>query len=377
MMTNNETASPHPGFYLREELDERGWTQRDLAYVLGCPDQAVHLIISGKRAITPDTAKALALALDVSPELLLNLQKSHDLSRAREPSDAIARRARLQQAYPIREMIKRGWLSDPSSIDELEIMVAAFFGAANVNDVPNIEHAARKTSYAEVTPIQMVWLHRVRQLAAALPTRRYSEAALRVAIDDLENLLLAAEEARHVPRILAECGVRFVVVEQLPGSKIDGACFWLNDGATPVVGMSLRFDRIDNFWFVLRHELEHVLRRHGVASYLVDENLEGGEEAAHDALPDEEKMANRAAANFCAPHEEFEDFVVRYHPLFSEEIITEFSSQVNRHPGLIVGQLHRRFGRHNFLRRHLSHVREIVVRSALTDGWGQIAPVTI
>ena len=66
-----------------------------------------------------------------------------------------------------------------------------------------------------------------------------------------------------------------MVVEALPGSKIDGACFWL-DPTTPVIAMSLRFDRIDNFWFVLRHELEHVLQRHGQSAPVLDIELDGG-----------------------------------------------------------------------------------------------------
>ena len=180
-----------------------------------------------------------------------------------------------------------------------------------------------------------------------------------------------------MPRVLAECGVRFVVVEPLPNSKIDGVCFWINNGLVPVVGLSMRYDRIDNFWFVLRHELEHVLQNHGNSSYMVDEELEGKRASVDEDLPEDERTANIAAADFCVPRKSFEDFVIRNHPLFSEEIVVEFADQVKRHPGLVVGQLHRRFCRYNFLRRHLSRVREIVVRNALTDGWGQIAPITL
>jgi len=79
-------------------------------------------------------------------------------------------------------------------------------------------------------------------------------------------------EARKVPRILAEHGIRFLIVESLPSAKIDGVCFWLND-VSPVVALSMRFDRIDNFWFVLRHELEHVVQRHGLSKMMLDANL--------------------------------------------------------------------------------------------------------
>ena len=63
-----------------------------------------------------------------------------------------------------------------------------------------------------------------------------------------------------MPRIVSECGIRLAIVECLPNAKIDGVCFWLNK-YSPVIGLSMRFDQIDNFWFVLRHEIEHVLRR--------------------------------------------------------------------------------------------------------------------
>ena len=63
-------------------------------------------------------------------------------------------------------------------------------------------------------------------------------------------------------RILMECGIRFILVEKLPNADIDGVCFWL-DEHSPVIGMTTRRDKIDNFWFVLRHECEHVLRGDG------------------------------------------------------------------------------------------------------------------
>ena len=86
---------PPPGHFIREELEARGWTQRDLAYVLGITESAVNLIISGKRGISADMAKALGDAFDVPAELFANLQNSYDLARARDPDPNVARRGRL------------------------------------------------------------------------------------------------------------------------------------------------------------------------------------------------------------------------------------------------------------------------------------------
>jgi len=144
---------PHPGEFIREELEARGWLQRDLAYILGMSEQAVNMIVSGKRGISPEMAKALSQAFDVNPEFFANLQKSYEMANAKEPDPGIAHRARWQAAYPVREMIKRGWLeaADP---DLMEAQMIRFFGVNSVDDIPHLPPAAKKTHYGEIPPTQ-------------------------------------------------------------------------------------------------------------------------------------------------------------------------------------------------------------------------------
>lgn len=365
---------PHPGFYIREELEAREWTQRDLAYILGTPEQAVNMIVSGKRGISPEMAKALGEAFEVSPDLFANLQRAYDMARARDPDPGVGRRARMQSAYPVREMIKRGWLQDTDAA-LLEAQMAQFFEVANANDIPHLQHAARKSSYYDETPpAQLAWLFRVRQIARAMAVAKYSEKALREALPRLRSLLVDPEEARHVPRLLAECGIRFVIVESLPNAKIDGVCFWLDKNA-PVVGLSFRFDRIDNFWFVLRHEIEHVLRRDGQIQAIIDIDIDSS--LAEKNLPPEEIVANSAAADFCVPKPEIESFIARKAPFFAERDIIGFARRIGVHPGLVVGQIQKRTQRWDFLRRHLAKVRAHVLPGAMVDGWGATAPVIL
>jgi HTH-type transcriptional regulator/antitoxin HigA len=167
--------------------------------------------------------------------------------------------------------------------------------------------------------------------------------------------------------------VRLVLVESLPQGKIDGACFWL-DPDSPVIGMSLRYDRIDNFWFVLRHEIEHVLQKHGQvdAIGIVDE-LDGNRSAVDGpGLPKEELIANRAAAEFSVPQDELAEFIARRNPYLSERDVLIFANQLNVHPGLLVGQIHSRTGRYDFLRRYLVKIRQFILPAAITDGWGHV-----
>ena len=83
-----------PGDFIREELEARHWTQKDLASVIGRPIQAVNEIINGRKSITAETAKQLAAAFGTSAELWLNLESAYQLATADDPDPGIAERAR-------------------------------------------------------------------------------------------------------------------------------------------------------------------------------------------------------------------------------------------------------------------------------------------
>ncbi len=74
-MSKEGIPVPSLGTIIREELEERNWSQRDLAFVIGCPEQAINMIVSGKRGISPDMAKALGDAFNVPAEFFINLQR--------------------------------------------------------------------------------------------------------------------------------------------------------------------------------------------------------------------------------------------------------------------------------------------------------------
>jgi len=76
----------HPGVFLREELQERGISQSQLAGHIGVTPGVVNLICHGRRSISPEMAKKLAAALGTSPQLWMNLQTSYDLTRVADPS---------------------------------------------------------------------------------------------------------------------------------------------------------------------------------------------------------------------------------------------------------------------------------------------------
>lgn len=358
-----------PGEFLREELEARGWSQQELADILSRPPRVISEIIAGKRAITPETALGLAEAFGTSPDYWMNLESQYQLSKVKNPGNHVARMARIYSNFPAREMIRRGWIQATESVEVLEQRFCEFFQISDPDQPPKLVHAAKKSDpLTESNRLQLAWLFRVRAMAKQQQVPRYSKARLEATLDGLKALTSAPEEARHVPRIVGEAGVRFVIVEPLAGSKIDGACLWLSDDK-PVIGMTLRFDRIDNFWFVLRHELEHVLRGDGRDVPVVDDDVD----EAVEGLPEREIAANSAAAEFCVAQKELEFFIARVQPYFSEAKVLGFAERLKTHPGIVVGQLQRRLKRHDFLRKYQVKIRKCVVPSADVDGWGTVS----
>lgn len=369
-MSNYEHEVPRPGEFIQEELDARGWLQRDLAYILDMDEPALNKLIKGKYGISPDMAKALARAFDVDDDFFANLQKAYDIAHAREPDPAIESRARLQSVFPVREMIRRGWLQDVDA-PLMNAQLVRFFRMSNDN-ILEFRHSAKKTNFGEeATPTQLAWLYRVRQIAEYVQCGPYFQNVFEHRMHHLRALMVEPEEIRHVPRLLEECGVRLVFVEGLPGGKIDGVCLWIND--SPVIGMSLRFNRIDNFWFVLRHECEHVLRGHGQDQEIIDVNLE----QTSEMISEDERLANEAATEFLVPQEKMNSFIIRKSPLFSERDVVAFAKTMGVHPGIVVGQIQRKTDRWDFLKRLQVKIRHIITRTAMVDGWGHVAPVQI
>jgi HTH-type transcriptional regulator/antitoxin HigA len=372
-----------PGQLISALLEERGWTQRTLAIVLEKDESTINKIILGKGTVTTETALALEDVFGVQADEFLSLQRNYDLAVARisaRPDPARATRAALFGDLPVAEMLKRGWIKSDSPQDTkaIESELIKFFGVSTSDEIEILPHAAKKTLVsADPTAAQLAWLYRVKAIANDLLVPKYSQSALERALPKLHSLMIAAEEARHIPRVLAECGIRLIIVQSLPSAKIDGVCFWL-DEFSPVIGLSVRFDRIDNFWFVLRHELEHVRLKHGLAtnSMILDTELEGNKAGQGQDVPEEERQANAAAQEFCVPIEKLDGFIARKAPFFSERDFLAFAKILKVHPGVVAGQLHHKTGRYDRFRQYLVSIREQIGTGVAIDGWGDVYPLS-
>jgi len=357
-----------PGDFIREEMEERGWSQLDLAQILDLQPAALNLVIAGRRKVTPELAQRLEDAFGPSAQYWMNLQTIFDLWNAGDRTHGVARRAKIFAKAPIRDMIKRGWIEPSDNIDVLEKRVCDFFCIDSIDDEPRLGYAA-KTSVQIQTPTHRAWLFRAKQLAKSISATRFEKKNLGQCLARLRLLMQDPEETRHASKTLAEYGIRLVIVEQLPKTKIDGALFWL-DATSPVIALSLRYDRIDWFWQALGHELGHLDKGHVEAFDVeLDKNVQD------DA---KERTANAFAQALSIPEDELDGFIARVKPLYSHSRISGFANRLGIHPGIVVGQLQFRgeLG-YSHSRKFLVPIRRFVVPSTLTDGWGALLPASM
>ena len=370
-----------PGEFIKEELEARGWTQDDLADIIGRPVRLVNEIITAKRGITPETAKGLGDAFGTGAQFWMNLESAYRLSRVQTSDNPTERKSAIYSKAPMRHMIKRYWIEHSENIDVLEKRLFDYFETGDLELIPSLWAMPRKSSpILPFTPAQNAWLYRAKHLAHAINVVPFTETRFRRGLNRLQGLLPDPEDIRHIPRILSESGVRFLIVEPLPQSRIDGACFWLDD-KSPVITLSLRYDRIDWFWHTLAHELAHIQNKDGVgvsADIPLDTDLVGEQSKPDESRPPFEQDADRFAIEFLVPQVKLDDFISRVHPLYSKKRIEGFAAVIKVHPGVVVGQLQRRNEiSYAHYREKLVKVRHIITGAALTDGWGFSLPSSL
>lgn len=366
-MTRQPAEAFSPGEFIKDTLEDRGWTQEDLAEILGRHASAVAELISGKRELNVEWARGLAEAFDTSPQVWLNLESAYRLAQGgSDTNGGIRKRARVYEKAPVREMQRRGWIAGSNDPDTLECELSTFFRVDSLDEEPSyLAFAARKSSSydTETTPSERAWIQKVVRMADRVRVSGYSPDSLEQAIQRLISAAETEEGVEQAGSFLADAGIPFVVVKHLKGTKIDGGCVMI-DGK-PVIGMSLRYGRIDNFWFTLLHELGHA--RQGVSS--LDSNL------TQRFDNDDNQMGCEIYANDFAASTLLTDSVLSADlgdnpEAIDDTFIMDLSARHRLHPGIIVGRLqHNGMYGFNQGRKHLVDIRSRVISSVVSDGW--------
>jgi HTH-type transcriptional regulator / antitoxin HigA len=320
-----------PGQIISRELAAREWTQKDLAEIINRPEQTISAIVKGTKQITPETALELASAFGTSAEFWTNLESNYRLflARSARKNNEIERRSKLYEFAPIAEMAKRGWINLEDSIDDLERQILTFFGINSIDEAINHFQTNFRCNQQKIpaTISQLAWLKRVESISIQQSLPAFNLADFKVKVLDILALNIDPASISLVPQMLMDLGVHFVVVPHLQKTYLDGATFWLQE--RPAIAMTLRYDRIDYFWFTLMHEIAHIWLEHE-GCFLDDlKNLED---------TPLEIAADLKAADWLVSHDILTEFLTNNRRL-SKDKIAEFARSQNIHPGIVVGRL--------------------------------------
>ncbi len=323
---------PDPVDAILFRMHEKGLKQADLIPYFGTSSR-VSEVLGRKRPLTVQMIRALSIGLGISAETLVGL--------ATTPDGAPKNKSIDWAKFPVAEMVQRGWIRKLTNrTDEaVEDVVKGFvadaglqFGAAAFRRSLSGEAQTPTTKYA-----LYAWLARVIQRARRRRTTLVDFRADALTAEFLRELAQLSWSDRGpllAIEFLEKHGIAVVVEPHLKGTQLDGAALRDINGE-PIIGLTLRYDRLDNFWFTLLHEVAH-LWRHVTGDEVFLDDLEVTSEDRREA------EANRLAREAFIPRLVWKRSDAFLSP--SKESIDRLARELRIHPAIIAGRLRREVG---------------------------------
>lgn len=319
--------APDPISAILFRMQEQGLRQADLIPYFGTRSR-VSEVLSRKRPLTVNMIRALSSGLGISTETLVGIETINASKPERDEVD--------WSRFPIQEMVARGWLQKLTNkaTGSAEELVRSFISSVGM-EFGNA--AFRRTlggdAYSPATRYALhAWLARAIQKArdrkkelGPFDRNLLSQDFLRT----LAQLSWSDKGPTLAIEFLEKNGIAVVVEPHLKGTLLDGAALQDDDG-TPIIGLTLRFDRLDNFWFTLLHEVAHLWKHvHSEETFL--DNL--------DASPEDrrELEANRIAKEALIPRISWKRSEAFLNP--SIQAIDHLSRELKIHPAIIAGRI--------------------------------------
>jgi len=330
---------------IRFRMEQMGLKQKDLAPLLGAKSR-VSEILSGKRPLTLAMARALHLKLKIPADILLGRDEA-EMPEAINPAD-----------YPVKEMHKYGWFEKWKGLDwsevkgEAEEMLQAFFSMFSGPRHFAFNRAGfRDSSQLDECSLD-AWRCRVLTVAGKRPLPAFDPGEITpTTLSELAQLSRFRDGPRRALEFLQDRGIAVVIASHLSKTYLDGAAL-LGAENRPVIGLTLRHDRFDNFWFTLFHEVGHVLLHLGEDNRSFFDDTESGDTSRLEA------EANEFALGHLIPAWEWR----RIQNLrLADEIRTE-AKRLKIHPSIIAGRLRRQA---NDYRLHRTLVGQGKLRNTL------------
>jgi HTH-type transcriptional regulator/antitoxin HigA len=318
---------------IRFRMEQGELTQRDLVPLIGSRAK-VSEILSGKRRLTLPMARALHEHLGIPAEALL-----------REAGGAETRpEGELEwERFPLAAMAKRGFIPKGARLKaRAEALVRDLIrraGGKHLASSALFRENASSRANAKTDPYALLaWCLQVLAKAReASGVARYRKGTVTPEfLREVARLSNGEDGPRKAQEYLAARGIRLVIVPHLPRTHLDGAALQLEDGR-PVIGLTLRYDRLDSFWFCLLHELAHVglhLDHGAVEPFIDDLSLRGIPGEREDRR---EREADQWAEEALVPADAWERSEARVKPTASA--ILRLAGEVGVHPAIVAGRV--------------------------------------
>ena len=330
-------AAPTPLEAIQFRMEQQGLSPRDLVPYIGSRSK-VSEVLAGKRRLSLRMIRALREGLDIPADVLLQDATSEIIEE--QEIDC--------ERFPLKEIVARGWLPQSAAATRetlcaaLQRLIAPLDPSMQVATAlyrrSNHVRSSRTMNWYALT----AWTARVMQRAQHdRPESTYLPGT--VTIDFMREVarLSWSETGPQLAReFLARNGIQLVVEAHLSRTHLDGAAILLRN-VHPVIGMTLRFDRLDNFWFVLMHELAHIALHYdsGVLEFYDDLQSEG-----HDKL---EREADELAGEALIPRDAWEKSPAS--KLRSQGAAEHLARTLRIHPAIVAGRVRKEFGSYRVL----------------------------
>lgn len=317
---------PDPLGAIKFRMDEQELRQRDLIPFIGSKSK-VSEVLAGRRPLTLPMIRALYEGLGIPAEVLLQEPQLED--EHQEKVD--------WERFPLKEMVKRGWLKATARElrGDARSLVVRFFEP--LGGIESVLVFCRRT-LVERSGKSMdkhalwAWTARVLIRAKSMELSSYSARTVdKEFIEQVAHLSLSEKGPIEAQKYLAEHGIALIVEPHLPRTHLDGAAMLSSDGR-PIIGLTIRHDRIDNFWFNLTHELVHIWKHLKSSDEAFVDDLDSG-----PGKDPREREADRLAGEILIPRRIWKrsDAYRQRTP----DAIQELALQLRIHPAIIAGRI--------------------------------------
>ncbi|MFY7741583.1 MAG: HigA family addiction module antitoxin [Flavobacterium sp.] len=328
-----------PGYFIKEQMEYRSWTQEELAEVMGMTIKHINKILNDKQPLTLDTAKVLAEVFDTSPQYWLNLDANYRLWLDSVPSEKEKQaelKANIYERMPVRDMIAKNWIPTFSNVYELYDNILDFWNTKKLDfeewDKQITPLLAKKSENFNQykASYTYTWYHKAMMVARGYSVPQFDKKELEKLYDELNHFTVKENGINLFLEKLNQTGVIFFVLPHLQKTYLDGAAFYYKNN--PVIVYTARYKRIDNFWFTIAHEIAHILK------HLDEKNTFFLDNFSDKEVNELETEANQLAAEKLK-HQEIITFLKAKLNYLSTTDIENCAKQLAIHPALIIGKL--------------------------------------